>query len=104
MPAASSTPSLPWCRTDQPASTHPPTAPPSLRSPKVCRARVSLMQRAVVVPVPGYHHLGATTAGGWSGVLARLEVVDAQVRPDTFDFLAARVMAKADTGNGIAWL
>lgn len=65
---------------------------------------MSLIQRAAVLPAPGYHHLGATTSGGWSGVLARMGVVDPAVRPDTFDFLATRVMAKADTGNGLAWL
>jgi len=102
--ASSGNQTMAWCRGDQKSSTHPPVEPPSLRSPKVCRAHVSLTQHAVVVPTPGYHHLGATTAGGWSGVLARFEVVDSQVRPGTFDFLAARVMAKADTGKGIAWL
>lgn len=63
------------------------------------------MQRVKgAVPAPGYHHLGATTTGKWSGVLGRVEVVDPAVRPDTFDFLATRFMAKADVPGGVAWL
>lgn len=62
------------------------------------------MQRAKAVPAPGYHHLGATSSGTWSGVLARLEVVDPGVRANTFDFLATRVMAKAETPDGTEWL
>jgi hypothetical protein len=60
--------------------------------------------RPVPMPAPGYHHLGATTSGVWSGVIARLEVVDAAVRPESFDFVATRLMAKADTPDGTEWL
>ena len=56
------------------------------------------------VPQPGYHHLGATTDGGWSGVLGRLTVDDPGVRAGTFDFVATRFMAKASTATGVKWL
>jgi hypothetical protein len=95
---------LPWCKGDQRASTRPPVAPPSLTSPGACRARVSSLQRTRAIPAPGYHHLGATTTTGWSGVLARLEVGDPGVRAGTFDFLATRVMAKGETPDGLAWI
>lgn len=95
---------MPWCKADQSAPTRPPADTPSLNSPDACRARVSSLQRTAPVPAPGYHHLGATTVGGWSGVLARLKVADADVRENTFDFLATRVMAKAETPNGMEWL
>jgi hypothetical protein len=62
------------------------------------------MQRVGATPAPGYHHLGATTAAGWSGVLGRVEVADAEVRRDTYDFVATRFMAKAQTRDGLAWL
>lgn len=50
----------------------------------------------------GYHHLGATTVGGWSGVSGRLRVADPGVRPGTYDFVAARFMARSPDGS--AWL
>lgn len=56
------------------------------------------------VPQPGYHHLGATTDGTWSGVLGRLTVRDPGVRAGTFDFVATRFMAKATTESGVKWL
>ena len=56
------------------------------------------------VPAPGYHHLGATTEGRWSGVLGRLAVGNPTVRPDSFDFVATRFMAKANTPAGVKWL
>lgn len=62
------------------------------------------MQRSAPLPSPGYHHLGATTASGWSGIIARFQVGDPAVRAETFDFLAGRVMAKGDTPDGIQWL
>ncbi|WP_236717927.1 hypothetical protein [Actinoplanes sp. TFC3] len=53
----------------------------------------------------GYHHLGAGTANTWSGVAGRLEVVNSNVRANTYDFVASRFMAKRDLGGGrIAWL
>jgi hypothetical protein len=55
-------------------------------------------------PAPGYHHLGATTDGTWSGVLGRMSVRDPDVRPGTFDFVATRFMAKAETPTGVKWL
>jgi hypothetical protein len=54
------------------------------------------------VPGPGYHHLGATTADGWTGVTGRLTVADPGVRAGTFDFVAARFMARNPAGT--AWL
>jgi len=56
------------------------------------------------VPQPGYHHLGATSDGTWSGVLGRLTVEDPSVRAGTFDFVATRFMAKASTDTGVKWL
>ncbi len=96
---------MPLCPSDQPAPTRAPDAAPSAMSKNACRARVTAVQRVRgVVPAPGYHHLGATTAGKWSGVLGRVEVVDPGVRADTFEFVAARFMAKADVPGGVAWL
>ena len=62
------------------------------------------MQRVKVTPAPGYHHLGATTATRWSGVIGRIEVADPDVHTDTYDFVATRFMAKAQTRDGLAWL
>ncbi len=56
------------------------------------------------VPQPGYHHLGATSDGTWSGVLGRLTVEHPSVRAGTFDFVATRFMAKASTDTGVKWL
>ena len=56
------------------------------------------------LPQPGYHHLGATTQGTWSGVLGQLTVRDPGVRAGTFDFVATRFMAKTSTPAGIKWL
>jgi hypothetical protein len=95
---------MPWCETGQPAPTRAPDSSPSLSAPDACRARVSQVQRSAAVPSPGYHHLGATTSSRWSGVIARFEVADPAVRQGTYDFLAGRVMAKADTPDGIEWL
>jgi hypothetical protein len=70
----------------------------------VCRARVTAVQRVDATPAPGYQHLGATTAGRWSGVIGRIEVADVDVRAQTSDFVATRFMAKARTRDGLAWL
>lgn len=75
-----------------------------MKSPGACRAKVTAMQRVNATPAPGYHHLGATTATRWSGVIGRVEITDAEVRPDTYDFVATRFMAKAQTMDGTAWL
>jgi hypothetical protein len=57
------------------------------------------------LPLPGYHHLGATTVDAWSGVLGRLTVTDPGVRAGTFDFVATRFLAKHGLGRGqLAWL
>jgi hypothetical protein len=53
-------------------------------------------------PRAGYHHLGATTVGTWAGVSGRLTVADPGVRPGTFDFVAARFMARS--ADGTTWL
>ena len=58
----------------------------------------------VPVPMPGYHHLGATTAAPWSGILGRVTVRDPGVRQGTHDFVATRFLAKRDTDRGVAWL
>ncbi len=59
---------------------------------------------ALPKPEPGYHHLGATTNGTWSGVLGRLSVRNPTVRPGSYDFVAVRFMAKATTPEGVKWL
>lgn len=94
---------MPDCPAGRPASTTAPSGPPSLHAPGTCRSHATVVQPvAAAVPSPGYHHLGATTRGRWSGVLGRIEVGDVAVRPGTYDFVAARFMAK--TGDGAAWL
>lgn len=55
-------------------------------------------------PMPGYHHLGATTSGHWSGIVGRLAVRDPGVRPGTHDFVATRFMVKREAVEGTAWL
>jgi hypothetical protein len=55
-------------------------------------------------PAPGYHHLGATTAGTWAGVRGRLTVRDSSVRQGSYDFVATRFMAKAGTPTGMRWI
>jgi hypothetical protein len=53
----------------------------------------------------GYHHLGANTGGTWGGVSGRISVVDGEVRPRTFDFVAGRFMVKRNLGGGrVSWL
>ncbi|GAA1362718.1 hypothetical protein [Catellatospora chokoriensis] len=96
---------MPACPTGRPASTTAPTGPPSLTAPNACRSYATVVQPvAHAVPSPGYHHLGATTRGRWSGVLGRVEVGDTGVRQGTYDFVAARFMAKAGQGAEQAWL
>ncbi|MEV0456232.1 hypothetical protein [Catellatospora methionotrophica] len=96
---------MPECPAGRPASTSAPTGPPSLTAPGACRSYATVVQPvAHAVPSPGYHHLGATTRGRWSGVLGRIEVGDADVRQNTYDFVAARFMAKAGHGSEQAWL
>ncbi|MPZ28077.1 MAG: hypothetical protein GEV12_17120 [Micromonosporaceae bacterium] len=57
------------------------------------------------LPRPGYHHLGATTLDGWSGVIGRLAVRDPVVPAGSYDFVATRFMAKQRLGGGeVAWL
>lgn len=93
---------MPACPAHRPASTTAPSGPPSLSAPGACRSHATVVQPvAAAVPSPGYHHLGATTRGRWSGVLGRVEVGDAAVRPGTYDFVAARFMAKSGDD---AWL
>ncbi|HKT03560.1 MAG TPA: hypothetical protein VJT31_28865 [Rugosimonospora sp.] len=69
---------------------------------------VDLVSTTPTAPTPapgaGYHHLGATTAGTWSGVLGRMTVTAPQVRKGTYDFVASRFMVKGDTPGGTRWL
>ncbi len=51
-----------------------------------------------------YTHLGVTTLGTWGGVTGQFTVTDPAVRRDTFDFVAARFMAKQETTGGTRWL
>jgi hypothetical protein len=93
-----------------PASTGAPTVEPGFDSPGACRAAGHIQESgarpedAGFTP-SGYHHLGANTAGTWSGVSGRFSVVDGTVRPGTYDFVAGRFMVKRDLGAGqISWL
>ncbi|GAA0524925.1 hypothetical protein GCM10010172_01740 [Paractinoplanes ferrugineus] len=53
----------------------------------------------------GYHHLGANSAGEWSGVSGRFSVVNGSIRPASYDFISTRFMAKRNMGGGrINWL
>jgi hypothetical protein len=52
----------------------------------------------------GYTHLGATTVGAWAGVSGELTVTDPAVRAGSFDFVAARFMAKQEIPGGTRWL
>jgi len=74
-------------------------------------ALLSLTQTGAVEPATtltgaaaGYTHLGATTFGQWGQVAGRLQVTDPAVRPDSYDFVAARFMAKQETSGGTRWL
>lgn len=51
-----------------------------------------------------YTHLGATTLGAWGRVSGQVTVTDPAVRRDTYDFVAARFMAKQETTGGTRWL
>jgi hypothetical protein len=98
---------LPLCQGSGGASTRPPSAPAGARTAGACRARTpesaSRFQREATAA--GYHHLGAGTAGEWGGVSGRISVVDGNIRPNTYDFVAGRFMVKRDMGGGsIAWL
>jgi hypothetical protein len=75
-----------------------------LPSPAAATTVATTATSSATVAGPGYHHLGATTQGRWSGVLGRVGIRDAKVRPGTYDFVAARFMAKADTPKGVTWL
>jgi hypothetical protein len=106
-PASSSTEiRLPGCGTPGPVSTTPPTGPATVASPRACRAGGPVLESEKFAFTPsGYHHLGAGTRGEWGGVSGRFSVVDGSVRPQTYDFVVGRFMAKRDLGGGrIAWL
>ncbi|MDI6100674.1 hypothetical protein QLQ12_18865 [Actinoplanes sp. NEAU-A12] len=111
-PANSATePRLPVCAPG-PASSRPPTGPPTLNSPRACRSSAPLLESGGTPKLPanaftpsGYHHLGAGTSGEWGGVSGRFSVVDGSIRPQTYDFVVGRFMAKRHLGGGrIAWL
>ncbi|GAA2617882.1 hypothetical protein [Paractinoplanes durhamensis] len=102
---------LPACPTAR-ASTRPPTAPAGPGTPGACRAAGRILESGVQLSKPatgvtpsGYHHLGANSAGEWKGVSGRISVVDGSIRPSSYDFIAARFMAKRNMGAGqINWL
>ncbi|WP_246607343.1 hypothetical protein [Paractinoplanes toevensis] len=102
---------LPACPAG-PASTRPPTKPAGPGTPGACRAAGRILESGVQLSRPatgvtpsGYHHLGANSAGEWSGVSGRISVVDGSIRPRSYDFIAGRFMAKRNMGGGqIAWL
>ncbi len=103
---------LPACRGGS-ASTHAPTTPAGPGSPGACRASGRILESAVQLTRPeetaftpsGYHHLGANSAGEWSGVSGRISVVDGSIRPGSYDFVAGRFMVKRNMGGGqISWL
>lgn len=113
--AAVSAPSiakLPACPAGA-ASTRPPIAPAGPDSPHACRAAGRILESGVQLTRPGtasftpsgYHHLGANSAGEWSGVSGRISVVDGSIRPGSYDFVAGRFMVKRNMGGGqISWL
>ncbi|MCA2218067.1 hypothetical protein [Jidongwangia harbinensis] len=95
------------------ASNRPPTRPAGPHTPGACRADTGRAPESAVQvdqmrdnsTAGGYHHLGAGTAGEWAGVYGRVSVVNSTVRAYSYDFVAARFMAKQDMGGGrIAWL
>ena len=116
---------LPVCA-PAPPSSRPPDRSPSLDDPAACRAAPTRIVESAAPGAldrlreagrlraargwerrtpPGYHHLGATTAGDWAGVSGRLTVRDATVRADTYDFVATRFMAKRHSEtDDVAWL
>jgi len=106
------TATLPACPTGR-ASTRPPTGPAGPAAPGACRTTGRVLESAVRIARPeqvgftpsGYHHLGANSAGEWSGVSGRISVVDGSIRPGSYDFVAGRFMVKRNMGAGrIAWL
>ncbi|WP_433793003.1 hypothetical protein [Actinoplanes sp. CA-252034] len=106
-PAISSTEArLPACGAPGPAPTSPPTGPATVDSPGACRGGGPALESDEFAFTPsGYHHLGAGTRGEWGGVSGRFSVVDGSIRPQTYDFVVGRFMAKRDLGGGrIAWL
>ncbi|WP_433373126.1 hypothetical protein ACQPZX_01235 [Actinoplanes sp. CA-142083] len=95
------------------ASTRAPTTPAGPGSPGACRAAGRILESGVQLTKPatagftpsGYHHLGANSAGEWSGVSGRISVVDGSIRPGSYDFVAGRFMVKRNMGAGrISWL
>ncbi|HEU4422388.1 MAG TPA: hypothetical protein VFR67_07585, partial [Pilimelia sp.] len=97
---------LPECADSAGPAPPPGGAPAPGRGP-ACRARASRTlqaDRGLPRPAAGYHHLGATSCGEWSGVLGRIAVADADVRPGTHDFVATRFLAKRYAPGRIAWL
>ena len=104
-PATANGDGLPACAV---AARPPETAP--LRLPgegaPTCRATptATLKTDGSPRPSPGYHHLGATTASGWSGALGRLAVSDPGVRAGTYDFVATRFLAKRADASAVHWL
>ena len=111
-PAVSASSGLPACPAGR-ASTRAPSTPAGPHSPGACRAAGRILESGVQLTRPeqtdftptGYHHLGANSAGEWSGVSGRISVVDGSIRPGSYDFVAGRFMVKRDMGGGaIAWL
>jgi len=84
--------------------------------PDACRAAPTRVRhRARTVPAtphagrpgeddPGYRHLGAYTRDEQAAVGATLTVRDTGVRRRTDDFVATRLMARADTAGGTRWI
>ncbi|HEX5205383.1 MAG TPA: hypothetical protein VFW27_36115 [Actinoplanes sp.] len=108
-PSAAQLPACPAGR----ASTRPPTTAAGPGSPGACRASGRVLESGVQLTKPatagftpsGYHHLGANSAGEWSGVSGRISVVDGSIRPGSYDFVAGRFMVKRNIGGGrISWL
>ncbi|WP_250002171.1 hypothetical protein [Actinoplanes sp. M2I2] len=110
--AVGSRTALPACPPAR-ASQRPPAQPAGPATPGACRAAGHIRESGVRLPRPGqagftpsgYHHLGANTGGEWAGVSGRMSVVDGAIRTRSYDFVAARFMAKRNLGRGtIAWL
>ncbi|WP_249713936.1 hypothetical protein [Rhizomonospora bruguierae] len=86
------------------APVSPASVAPAVTAPPAARFPASPASSPLPLPALGYHHLGASSADDWSGVLGRVTVRDPDVRRGTNDFVAARFLAKRDTSAGNAWI
>lgn len=110
---------LPPCPVGPDVSTRRPSGPPTPDSP-MCRAQPTLVTQGppgrapaaepddeghVPPPSPGYHHLGAQTfVVQVQGAMASMTVRNPGARVGTFDFFAARILAKRNVSGAVRWV